>query len=286
LKTYLGCIPCFIKQSLQAGRIATEDEKLHKKIMDEVALQIPELNMNDCPPKMGKKIHDLVKKIAGNNDPYKKLKDKYNKLAISMYPFLKEKVKSSDNPLFTAVKTAIAGNVIDFGAQLDFELDKDLNDVLYKEFAISDFDLFKQKLKKEKEILYLGDNAGETVFDRILMEEIKEGYNFEIIYIVKEKPIINDATKEDAVFAGIDKFARIMSSGSDAPGTILEYCSKEFIDLYNKSSFIISKGQGNYEALSEEKKPIFFLFKVKCDVLADDIKVPIGSTVLKAGLGG
>ncbi len=281
MKTYLECMPCFMKQALQAGKTAGDDPVLHKKIMDAVAEEIKLINMDDCPPKMGRRIHMIVKDMAGNSDPYRELKDKYNHLAMSMYPFLKEKIKNSDDPLLTAVRAAIAGNVIDFGAQLTFELDRDLEDVLYREFEIKHFNEFRQGLEKAREILYLGDNAGETVFDRVLIEEIKERYGVKIIYVVKEVPIINDATKEDAVFAGIDKIAEVISSGSDAPGTVLEFCSEKFNKMFKQAGFVISKGQGNYEALSENEKPIFFLFKVKCDVLAGDIGVPIGSIILK-----
>ncbi len=270
-----------MKQALQAGKTAGDDPVLHKKIIDAVAEEIKFINMDDCPPKMGRRIHMIVKDIVGNSDPYRELKDKYNHLAMSMYPFLKEKIKNSEDSLLTAVRAAIAGNVIDFGAQLTFELDRDLEDVLYREFAIKHFNEFRQGLEKAREIIYLGDNAGETVFDRVLIEEIKQRYDVKIIYVVKEVPIINDATEEDAVFAGIDKIAEVISSGSDAPGTVPEYCSPEFNKIFKEAGFVISKGQGNYEALSENEKPVFFLFKVKCDVLAGDIGVPIGSIILK-----
>ena len=283
MKTYLGCIPCFMKQALVAARIASPDESMHKKIIDEVAGLIPGIRMDDCPPEMGRKIHDAVKKISGNTDPYKGLKEKYNKLALDMYPGLKEKAGKSGDPLFMAIRIAIAGNVIDFGAQLKFELDKDVKDAIEKEMSANDYDVFRQKLKEHKEILYLGDNAGETVFDRVLIEELAVNHGKKIIYAVKEKPVINDAVYEDAVFAGIDKYAKVISSGSDAPGTVRERCSRDFLQVFDRAGFIISKGQGNYEALSGGKLPVFYLFKVKCTVLSKSLDVPIGSVILKYG---
>jgi uncharacterized protein with ATP-grasp and redox domains len=146
---------------------------------------------------------------------------------------------------------------------------------------VNEIERFKHELAVHKNILYLGDNTGETVFDRILIEELIDIYGSKITYVVKESPILNDATMEDAAFAGIDKIARVISSGADSPGIVLRYASDEFNVLFNSAPLIISKGQGNFESLCMEEKPIFFLFKIKCDVLADYTKLPLGSIVLK-----
>ena len=127
----------------------------------------------------------------------------------------------------------------------------------------------------------MADNAGETVFDRILIEEIKKGdSNKEIIYAVKESPAINDALIEDAYYCGIDRIAKVISSGSDAPGTVLSLCSKKFLKLYRNADMIISKGQGNFEALSNAKRPIFFMFMAKCPVIAREVNCKIGDVIL------
>lgn len=140
---------------------------------------------------------------------------------------------------------------------------------------------FKSALKKAQNILYLADNAGEVLFDRVLIEEIKEiNGDKDIIYAVKEKPIINDALAEDAHAAEIQKYAKIISSGVDTPGTVLSLCSSEFLKVYRRAEMIISKGQGNFEALSDSKRPIFFLFMAKCSVVAQDIKCKVGDIVL------
>jgi len=140
--------------------------------------------------------------------------------------------------------------------------------------------MVKQALDSTESILYLGDNAGEIVFDKLLIEEM--GKN--IVYVVRNKPIINDALIEDARDCGIDKIARVISSGSDAPGTVLNLCSREFLEIYHKAPLIISKGQGNFEALSEEKAPIFYLLKVKCPVIAKDIGCKVNDLILKSNL--
>jgi hypothetical protein len=210
-------------------------------------------------------------------DPYKEIKKKSTETALTLYPSLKNEIKKGQNTLLTAIRIAIAGNVIDFGANSHFNIEQEIDEILRKDFAICDYEKFKAKLNESNEILYLGDNAGECVFDRVLIEEMKKP----VTYVVRDVPIINDATYEDAVQAGIDRVATIISSGTDEPGTILETCNPEFKKVYDRAEFIISKGQGNYEALSNERGPIFFLLKVKCHIIANDIGVHKGDIVLK-----
>jgi uncharacterized protein with ATP-grasp and redox domains len=279
MNTYLECFPCFLSQALRAARIATDDESKIKEVLDEVGMMLRDIPLHSTPPESGRLIYHKVGEITGNLDPYRKTKDESTKKALSLYPSLKSKVEKSDDRLLTAVRIAIAGNVIDFGANWDFDIEDEVYKVLERDFAICDYRDFKDRLGESDEILYIGDNAGECVFDRILIEQI----NKPVIYVVRDVPIINDATYEDAVDAGIDKVATIISSGTDAPGTILETCSEGFKKVYNNSRFIISKGQGNYEALSNERRPIFFLLKLKCQVIANDIGIDECDIVLKAG---
>lgn len=285
MKTYPECLSCLLKQTVQTVKLAGVNKKLQQKTIKEIEKNfLPYVNLNVTPPAISRNMHRKIKDIIKINDPYKKIKQKYNKIALSLYDALKEKIKRSKDRLLTAIKIAVAGNVIDFGAQLSFDIHKDLEDILNRDFAIFHYKKFKQKLKKEKEILYLADNAGETVFDRILIEEIIKRYNSKIIYAVKEKPILNDALFKDAVFAGIQNYAEIFSCGADSPGIVLKYCNKNFLKLFNNAKLIISKGQGNFESLDKVKKPIFFLFKIKCDVVADYMKLPAGSVILKSNL--
>ncbi|MBN2059714.1 MAG: DUF89 family protein [Deltaproteobacteria bacterium] len=277
MKTYLDCLPCFMSQALRAARIVTDDEKEIKAVLDEVGMTLRDIPLESSPPECGRMIYHKINKVIGNRDPYKEIKSESTKKAISLYPSLKRRVESSGDRLLAAIRVAIAGNIIDFGANRDFDLEGNIEEIFDKDFAICDYDLFKVLLGEASEILYLGDNAGECVFDRILIEEIKKP----VVYAVRDAPIINDATYEDAVQAGIDKVATILSSGTDAPGTVLKTCSAEFKKAYHNSKFIISKGQGNYEALSGERRPIFYLLKAKCHVIANDIGVDEGDIVLK-----
>ena len=276
MRTYLDCFPCFLNQALRAARIATDDEKKIKKVLDEVRMMLRSIPLESTPPETGRVIYRKVSEITGNLDPYREIKRESTQKALSLYPSLKSHVEKSNDRLLTAIRIAIAGNVIDFGANWAFDLKHDVDEVLEKDFAIYDYNRFKDRLEKAREVLYIGDNAGECVFDRILIEEMKKS----VIYVVRDVPVINDATYEDAVQAGIDNVATILSSGTDAPGTILETCSAAFQKVSNNAKFIISKGQGNYETLSNEKRPIFFLLKVKCHVIANDIGIHEGDIIL------
>ena len=278
MQTYLDCIPCFFDQALRAGRIATDDEKKIKRLLDEIGMMLKDIPLESTPPETARLIYRKVREITGKYDPYKEIKNESTSKALALYPALKKKVEASNDKLLTAIRIAIAGNVIDFGANRNFNIEEELDDIFKRDFAILDYDEFRNSLNETHEILYIGDNAGECVFDKILIEEMKKP----VIYIVRDMPVINDAIYEDAVQAGIDKVATILSSGTDAPGTIVSTCSPEFKQIYNRSTFIISKGQGNYEALSSEKRPIFFLLKTKCRVIANHIGSNEGDFVLKA----
>lgn len=291
MKTYLDCIPCFFRQVLEGSKIIGASPKAQKRIIDEFAGIIPEVSLNSTPPEIARFGYKLLEKISRDGDPYKKIKQKSNRLVLKLYGKLKNKVRRSRDRLLEAVELAIAGNVIDFGVKNTLNLNEELRKILSGEkksvhkrniFHYADF---KQALRTKGDILYLADNAGEVVFDRILIEEIRRKYPEKIIYFaVKDKPIINDALFEDAKACGIDKMAKIISNGSDAPGTIISLCSKEFRRIYRKARMVISKGQGNFETLSQEKKAIFFLFMVKCQVVAKHTHCKLGDKTLFCNL--
>jgi len=209
-----------------------------------------------------------------------KLKQTSTKNALFLYPEMKREVSGAKNPFDTAVRLSIAGNIIDFGAGNDFDLPSVIQRVLTQPYAIDHTLELRDEISNAKNILFIADNAGETVFDRLLIETIGK----RVIYAVKDAPVLNDATAEDAVAAGVDHVAEVISCGARSPGTILSRCSEEFIKIYEQADVVIAKGQGNYEALNEEKKNIFFLLQTKCDVLALDLGVPVGSIVAKWAL--
>ena len=289
MRTYLECIPCFLKQALEAARKTGADEALCKKILDEVVLSVPGFGLESSPPEMARVIHGIVKRHTGVEDPYKDAKRQSNDLALAIFDKLENKVRNSGDELLAAVELAIAGNIIDYGVKNSLDVDAEIEKILNLEHqaferekaGFFDHVSFRKVLGEAGTVLYLADNAGETVFDRILIEAIKRQDPGKLItYAVKDKPIINDALAEDAVVCGIDRSARVVSSGSDAPGTILPLCSEEFRDIFKQADMVISKGQGNFETLSPADRPVFFLFMAKCPVVAAHAGCEVGDILL------
>lgn len=261
--------------------MSTDDEVVCEKALREVMTYLLNEQWTKTIPELGTNVHRIVKRVTGNMDPYKQLKEKYNQIALELYPKLELVVDNSKDPLLTAVKVAIAGNAIDFGPRVDINLKKEVQNVLDNELAINDIDQLKSAVLKSQSVLYLADNAGETFFDRMLIEALLKR-SVKITYVVKDAPILNDATFRDAEIAGISQMVRVLSIGTDCTGVLFKECSNEFLSEFESSSLVISKGQGNYESLSDVKnKEIFFLLKIKCPIIADDIGAETGATVLK-----
>lgn len=277
MKTFLDCIPCFVSQALRAGRMATDDQVVLKKLLDSVCCLVKDIPLECTPPEMALTVYEQIRSITGVDDPFREVKELHIEQALGLYPELKEKVKHSSDPLMTAVRIAIAGNVIDLGVGRAFDIKKDIDVILQQKFAVNHIEEFRHALKTSKEILYLGDNAGESVFDRLLIEGLKK----HVTYAVRGRAVINDVTMDDALASGLGGIAAVVSSGSSAPGAVLHLCSSEFVELFNRADMVISKGQGNYEALSDPPRPVFFLLKAKCPVIARDLGVDENDIVLK-----
>ena len=281
MKTYLDCIPCFFRQALAAARTSTDDEIVQRHVLNSVSFMIPDLALDVTPPEIAQQVYRIVYEITGNNDPYLEAKKYANKSAMSLYARMKDIVDYSDETLETACKLAIAGNAIDLGAHAEFgSIYSIIEDSVEYQLDQEHYRQFKASVGQSYLILYIADNAGEIVFDRILIEQLLQIKKLKIVFAVREKPIINDATLDDALQVGLDKVATIISNGSDAPATILSQCSPKMRGYYQAADLIISKGQGNYESLSDRPENIFFLFKVKCPVIARDSGYDIDSPVL------
>jgi damage-control phosphatase, subfamily I len=283
MKLNLDCIPCFQRQALQAVRFISNDEKLHQKVLREVAKKLLNSTWDSTPPELAHEVHTIVKNLTNEKDPYKKAKKESNDLALKMYPTLKEQIQASKDPLRTAVRLAIAGNIIDFGPLRKFNLEKTVEEVLKKSFAIDDYVKLKEKLEDAETLLFFADNAGEIVFDRLLLEASLEYRNLEKIrFVVKGGPIINDATLEDAVYVGLCDLPNVEFStlSNGEAGTGPERSSKTVKDWIKSHDLVISKGQGNYEGLSEYSS-LFFMLMSKCPVIASDLGVNEGDIILK-----
>jgi uncharacterized protein with ATP-grasp and redox domains len=283
MKTYLDCLPCLVSQALKAARAATDDEEVQRQVVDAVAAMIPELSLGLKPPEIAQRGYRLISQITGNDDPFRQAKVETNRAALALWPKLKQLVEQSTDRLFTACKLAIFANSIDFGPNFehgDIETIIDEATTCSLPLAVNNYDWLRSNLKNSQSLLYLGDNAGEIVFDRLLIEEIHRVKELETYFVVREKPVINDVTM-DAQAVGMEKVARVVSNGSDAPATILSQCSAELQQLYHSADIVIAKGQGNYESLEGEPGNIFFLLRAKCPLIAGLLGVSVGDCVLK-----
>ena len=277
MEIYLDCLPCILRQALEASRISTEKNELHCEIMDEAICVLSQYKSYQTPPQIVREMHRIVKDKTGVTDPYYQIKQRDLQTALKLYPELKKYTVGKDF-LYWALKVAATGNVLDSGIYLDYGIEKVLDTEVKQPFAVCDIKFFKKKLGTAKNILIIGDNAGETVFDRILLGFL---WNHRITYAVKEAPIINDATTEDAHASGLDQYAQIITTGSDVPGVKLGECSNIFLDCFYNADIVISKGQGNYETLSDCDRDIFFLLKAKCPVVAGLLSVDLNAYVFK-----
>ena len=264
--------------------MATDDEETHAEVLREVMKHLQSISFNDSPPELSREVHEIIRNITRSKDPYKKVKDQSNEMTKNQYPHLKKLVSEADDSLLMAIKLAIVGNVIDFGTSNRFNIEDMIDKAVKKDFEDKAYPQFKKSLENSKTILYLADNTGEIFFDKLLLEELVKR-DKKVTYVVKANPIINDATTEDAEFAEIDKIVTIMEGDAgqtrSAPGMVLSYVSKEFLESFRTADMVISKGQGNYESLSDSKREVFFLLMVKCPLVAQDIGVDMAKLVLK-----
>lgn len=279
MNTYLDCIPCFLRQSIAAARNVTDDTRIHEQVVQEILRLAADLDLNQTPPRVAQIIHRRLRELTGVADPYQAAKSTFNQLALSLLPKLRDQVTRSNNPLFAATKMAIAANVIDLGAKIRLDENQATDALLnsYSTDVIGDFAEFETRVGQARRILYLADNAGEIVIDRLLIEQLGPD---RVTLVVRGKAIINDATIADAKVAELHTLVRVIDNGSDGPGTILDDCSVELKELFHNADLIIAKGQGNFETLSSETANIVFLFKVKCPVIAQHTSIPLNSHVL------
>lgn len=260
--------------------MVTDDPAVHERVVRETLRLVAEMPFDRSPPWMGQQIHRLLREATHDSDPYRDVKEHSNALALSLYPALKERIRGSADPFGTAVRLAVAGNVIDFGCRSnldDDEVHEAIEDAMggsFDEAAIADL---RRAVNEADSILYLADNAGEIVFDRLLIEGMPAD---RITLVVRGGPVINDATREDAEVAGLSSLVTVIDNGSDVPGTILEACSPSFRTRFEESDLVIAKGQGNYETLGGNDQNLFYLFKAKCPVIARDIGCEVGQMVV------
>lgn len=279
--TNLDCYPCMVRHALEASRYISSEPGRQREVLVRVLRHLADRRQDVTPVRLAAEVHDLIRQVLGVDDPYLEQKEKYNAKALALVPELKKKISQSPAPLETAIRIAIAGNIIDFGALGDrFDIEAALSESLDLPLEINDFPSFEQDLARARRLVYVGDNAGEIVFDSLLVEEIQRVSSAQITFVVRGRPILNDATIADARAAGLTDRVSVVASGGDGPGCELDR-SPELRPLFEAADLIVSKGQGNYEALSLEPYPIYFMLRLKCRVIARDIGGSQGSGVIK-----
>ena len=278
MNIYLDCYPCFLTQALNAARRVGADDIQQMAVIKSLLPLLENLPAGANPPEIAYRVHHLIRAKINVPDPYHEAKQQSTRQALALYPRLKKRVSESHDPLDTALRLAIAGNIIDLGVKDRYDdLWETVERVLAQSLAIDDERKLREQLNTVDRLLYLADNAGETVFDRILIETL----SIPVIYAVKSSAILNDATAEDALAAGLQHSAAIVENGTDAPGTVLSLCSDEFIEHFEAAPLVIAKGQANYETLSDAGNKIFCLLQIKCPVIARDIGAPMGSIIIR-----
>ncbi len=282
MRTYVDCHACFLRQARSAARMVTADEAAQQAVVTETRALLESLPPGATPPEIAFAVHSLVRERLGDGDPYSAVKEESTRAALELYPRLTALVAESEDPLDAAVRVSIAGNIVDFGFSDDVpDLWATVERVKGLPLAIDDLPELRSALDSADHVLYLGDNAGETVFDRVLIEALEPP----VLYAVKGGPVLNDATVDDALAAGLETCATIIDNGSRAPGTVLDLCSAEFRATFDAAPLVIAKGQANYETLSEAGPRVFCLLQAKCPVIAEDMRVPVGSTIVRRSTG-
>jgi len=279
MNTSLDCLPCFFRQTLDAVRRVSDDTAFHEKVVRQAAEWVRNVDLSESPPVMARQLYRYLRELTGVADPYAEAKARDNEMALRLLPGLRERLAASDDPFTLAVRLAIVGNLIDLGAKSDLttaEVESAIRDVEKEPFS-GDVAALRQRVGKARTILYLADNAGEIVLDRLLIEALGPE---RVTVAVRGAPIINDATMEDARAAGLHELVEVISNGSDVPGTLLEECAPDFRKHFDAADLVISKGQGNFETLSNAPRDICFLFKVKCPVIANHVGLALGTQAL------
>ena len=281
MKTYFDCISCFVQQTISTLHRISDDEALQGEALRKVLLLLSEINLNLPPPVMAQPIYRTIREVTGDADPFVQEKTNQNIYANSLVPEIKERYQNYPDLFVKMLRLSIAGNIIDSGVNSDVKRKDVLKSIYYSMETPIDMKAvneLRNAITEANVILYLGDNAGEIVFDKLLIEQMPHD---KVTYVVRGAPIINDVTIKDAQEVKMDELVDVIDNGSDAPGTILDDCSQGFRERFESADLIIAKGQGNYETLSEANKSIFFLLQAKCPVIARDIGCEIGSFIVE-----
>jgi len=285
LRIDVECIPCFARQAISTTRRSTDNPAIEWEVMRRISKFIAELSPESTPPDFAANVYAVIAELTGVEDPFKSQKDEANKLAMAVVAELGNGIEDFPDPLLAAVKLSIAGNSMDLGVISEFGDVGDLaRRVMETDLGVDDYGELLARLKTARDVLIIGDNTGEIVFDRVLIERMRRINHCPYTYMVRGRPVINDVTMQDAKDVGIDGVAEVVDTGSGTPGLVLSTCSEDACERFTNADLVISKGQGNYEALSDAPREVFFLLLAKCDVVSRELQAPVGSAIVKRHL--
>ncbi len=281
MKATTECIPCYLKQAHSAITAVISDEAEVDRLMKRIVPHLSETRLQLTPAENSTIILKKVNKLLNTDDPFYRQKRQCNRIALQWEGELDSYMEGSSDRLKTAIKLSVVGNVIDLGIKEKVDIKASFEAIFAEGFTLDDSEhLIDQIRGGRKKILFIGDNAGEIVFDKVLVRELL-GCENEVAYVVKGGPILNDALMEDAREVGMNRLCRVIDTGSDWVGVVEKQSSPEFMRAYHEADIIVSKGQGNYETLTEMKKEVFHILKAKCDVVARALSVRRGEMVCK-----
>ncbi len=285
MKITFDCLPCFIKHTIEISeRFSNGNIEFQEKMLRKLFKRLSTIDFSLTPPELAGEIHQYLREELKIEDPYKQIKIDSNLTAEKIIPELRNNINFASQPNLMALKYSIAGNIIDSGISAETPLNEIMDSIKMAENEKPEIDHSVEllhKLENSNRIVVLGDNAGEIFFDRLLLERLVKK-DRKIFYVVKSGPILNDALEEDAFKAGINEFAIIVPNGTQIPGNPQKRIFKDVLDLINSADLVLSKGQANFETLSDFKhKNLFFLLRAKCDVIAEKAGVKRGAFIVK-----
>lgn len=279
------CVACIFSQALRVCETLHVDEKTTKEVLDAVGCMIPEWSFEETPPQVASRVYPLIAKILHTDDIYGDFKREATEHARAFLPYIESMIDKSVDMFHASLKAAVAGNVIDLAATERFDLEEEVAKVFETPFAIDDSARLREHLAKARNVLVIGDNAGEHLFDKVMMRRFNTIFpHVRFGYVVRGVPIINDVTVKEASEAGIDEVAEIIDSGVTTPGLDLSQVNETMRKHYEEADLIISKGMGNYESLNDKStRPTFYLLKVKCHVVASSLGRAVGDIICYEG---
>jgi len=273
-----GCIPCIVKQAHNfAKMVGISDSEIHKQILYDTMNKLLEHKNIKTAPHFSIILQSIIGKYINVTKAYHEIKQKNLKIAMKYINYLTHMIEGSHDKLEMAVRASIAGNTIDLALNPNFDIEREINEITSSNINLDSLPKFKDDFQKAEKILFIGDNYEEALFDKLLIKQLLPK---EVVFVVRSNEILNDITMEDAKRLEIDKLCRLIESGNVIAGVDLDECNNEFLELYNIADLVIAKGQGNYETLFNARRPIYFMFKVKCDVIAEICGHPIGTSIL------